>query len=478
MKNKMSRLYKYMLFLLLVSAGGTCVAQSSPEEKLSMTLYAIRHMYVDSVNLSPVVEQQIKELIERLDPHSEYLPPAVARANEQVLTGKTSLGGKSVSLSENGEVPDESALMTPSRNSQDMQESKAPTGILAAYMVKKGIGCITINMFTETTAMAFREKLNDLQKQGLKHLVLNLQKNGGGFYETAIELADEFLHRGQDIVRTEGAHVPLQVVKGQKKGAFEEGKLAVLVSEQTMSAAEIFTGAIQDWDRGVLVGRRTFGKGLIQETLPFSDGSALRLTVAKYHTPCGRSIQKPYQGKSREEYAGELASRSQEENHAIEKGKAYISLRTGRTLYESGGISPDVVVPVDSVPFTNWYALLTYAGVQKQTAREYVSSHKALLTKTYPGIKKFKKLFCGESLLPAACKMAEERAGIPFEQNGFERSKAFVALQLKALVARELFGKDDYYYEIMDEENQALQQAVALLADSQRYQEILNDRRK
>lgn len=443
-----------MLFLLLVSAGGTCVAQSSPEEKLSMTLYAIRHIYVDSVDLSPVVEQQIKDLVERLDPHSEYLQPDVAKANEQLLMGAASPSGDSLAI----------------------QGGEAPSGIVAAYMVEKGIGCITINMFTETTATVFREKLQSLQKKGLKHLVLNFQKNGGGFYETALELADEFLHKGQDIVRTEGAHVPSQVVKGQKEGAFEKGRLAILVSEQTMSAAEIFTGAIQDWDRGVLVGRRTFGKELIQETLPFSDGSALRLTVARYYTPCGRSIQKTYRGKSREEYADELASRSQEENHAIGKDRAYTSLRTGRTLYGGGGISPDVVVPVDSVPFTDWYALLTYAGVQKQTAREYVSSHKALLSKTYPDIKKFRKLFCGENLLPAVCEMAEERAGIPFEQNEFERSKEFVALQMKALVARELFGKDEYYYEIMDEGNEALQQAVALLKDSIRYREILNDR--
>lgn len=365
------------------------MAQSSPEEKLSMTLYAIRNMYVDSVNLSPIVEQQIKELIERLDPHSEYLLPAVAKANEQVLTGNTS----------------------PSGDSQAIQKGKAPSGVVAAYMVEKGIGCITINMFTETTAVVFREKLQALQKKGLKYLVLNLQKNGGGFYETALELADEFLHKGQDIVRTEGAHVPLQVVKGQKEGVFEKGRLAILVSEQTMSAAEIFTGAIQDWDRGVLVGRRTFGKGLIQETLPFSDGSALRLTVARYYTPCGRSIQKPYQGKSREEYIGELASRSQEGNHAAEKGKAYISLRTGRTLYGGGGISPDVVVPVDSVPFTDWYALLTYAGVQKQTAREYVSSHKALLTKTYPDIKNSGNISVGKvcCLLPARWRKRERK---------------------------------------------------------------------
>jgi len=264
----------------------------------------------------------------------------------------------------------------------------------------------------------------------------------------------------------------------EKEGAFEKGRLAVLVSERTMSAAEIFAGAIQDWDRGVLVGRRTFGKGLIQETLPFSDGSALRLTVARYYTPCGRSIQKPYQGLSREEYANEAASRTQGDDNVAGKGQPYRSLRTGRTLYGGGGISPDVTMPTDTIPSSDWYALLTYAGVQKQTVREYAASHRDELAKAYPDMKKFKKLFSGEELLPAACKMAEERAGIPLDKEAFEQSKAFVALQLKALVARELFGKDDCYYEIMDERNTALQQAVAILTDSNRYQTLLNDSKK
>ncbi len=452
----MNRFCKYALFLLLASARMTGLAQSSPEEKLSMTMYAIGHMYVDSVNMSPLVEQQIKELIEKLDPHSEYLPPMVAKANGQVLTGNPA----------------------PEQNPQATQAAKAPSGIAAAYMVKPGIGCITVNLFTETTAEEFRERLSDLQRQGMKHLILNIQNNGGGFFETALELADEFLHKGEEIVMTEGAHSNRQVVKGQKEGVFEKGRLAVLVSEQTMSAAEIFAGAIQDWDRGVLVGRRTFGKGLIQETLPFSDGSALRLTVARYYTPCGRSIQKPYQGLSREEYAMEAASRTQGDNNVGDTDKPYRSLRTGRTLYGGGGISPDVTVAADTVPSSDWYALLTYAGVQKQTAREYAASHRDELVKTCPDMKKFKKLFSGEELLPAACKMAEERAGIPLDKEAFEQSKAFVALQLKALVARELFGNDNCYYEIMDERNQALQQAIAILTDTGRYNQLLNNTKK
>ncbi len=454
----MDRLCKYALLLLLASARLTGLAQSSPEEKLSMTMYAIGHMYVDSVDMSALVEQQIKELIQRLDPHSEYLPSAVAKANEQVLTGNTT------------QEPNQQAVTT--------QEGKAPTGIAAAYLVKPGIGYIMVNMFTETTAAEFRERLQSLQRQGMKHLILNLQKNSGGFFETALELADEFLHKGEELVVTEGAHSDRQVVKGQKEGAFEEGRLAVLVSEQTMSAAEIFAGAIQDWDRGILIGRRTFGKGLIQETLPFSDGSALRLTVAKYYTPCGRSIQKPYQGLSREEYAQEAASRAQGDDSVATKGNPYHSLRTGRTLYGGGGISPDVTVAADTIPASDWYALLTYAGVQKQTAREYVSSHRQELEKAYSDMKKFKNRFSGEELLPAACTMAEERAGIPFDKEAFEQAKAFVALQLKALVARELFGKDDCYYEIMGERNMALQQAIAILTDSNRYHKLLNDTKR
>lgn len=313
-------LLSFLICQLLFSPAG---AQQKPEDKLSMTFYALRNMYVDSVYVGPLVEQQMMILMQCLDPHSEYLTPAQARANEDVLLGPTAQGTIGGTMQ---------------------------TG-LTARMLDKGIGYIGIQVFVQSTLDEFHQKVDSLRRKGMKSLVLDIRNNPGGFFDAALAMADELLPVGRLMVTTEGKHQPVLEIKSQVKGIWEQGKTVVLINDQTMSAAEIFAGAVQDWDRAVLVGSRTFGKGLIQETLPFSDGSAIRISVARYKTPCGRSIQKPYAGRPREAYWGEVAQRSATGALPAEaKTQPFETLQNHRTVYGGGGIAPDVFVPATDDP--------------------------------------------------------------------------------------------------------------------------------
>ena len=341
---KKSRIF---LLMLLTTLSMETFAQRLPEEKLSMTFYALRNMYVDSVHISPLVEQQMMILMQCLDPHSEYLTPEQARANEDVLLGPTAQGAIS-----------------------DAMQTE-----VIACMLDKGIGYIGIGVFVQTTLDEFRWKVDSLKHKGMKNLVLDIRNNPGGFFDAALAVADEFLPAGSLMVVTEGRHQPRQEVKAQIDGSWEKGRVVLLVNDQTMSAAEIFAGALQDWDRAVLMGSRTFGKGLIQETLPFSDGSAIRISVARYSTPCGRSIQKPYVGRSREAYWNEVSLRSPDGTLPAEAmAKSYETLKNHRTVYGGGGIAPDVFVPAGGDLIAQAVALL-------KNEKEY---KKLLTTSSHP----------------------------------------------------------------------------------------------
>lgn len=266
----------FILSVALLLCGINAFAQRTPEEKLSMAFYALHNMYVDSVDVNPIVEEQLRHLMLSLDPHSEYLSAAEAFANEQMLLRPTASGTQ-----------------------QDAWSTKT---VVDAKMLDKHTAYMRITMFNQSTVDEFHATTDSLRKFGMKSLVLDIRQNGGGFFDTALEMADEFLPTGTLLVTTQGAHSPKMEVRAQKKGVFEKGKLVLLVDGGTMSAAEIFAGAIQDHHRGVLAGSRTFGKGLVQETYQYSDGSALRISVARYFTPSGRCIQKPYKNVSRDDY--------------------------------------------------------------------------------------------------------------------------------------------------------------------------------
>ena len=317
-------------------------AQDTPEEKLNMTMYAIMNMYVDTVDKASFVNDVIARTVSTLDPFSAYLTPEEARANEAALLGPTASGA-------------------------DSGPASGKT-VQTAYMADARTGYIRLTMFAESSPEEFRQAVGKLGKQGMKNLILDIQGNPGGFMESAIAIADELLGGNRTIVTTSGAHIPTESACTQVDGCFETGCVVLLTNGQTMSAAEILAGALRDWDRAVIVGSTTFGKGLIQETLPFKDGSALRLTVARYLTPCGMTIQKPYEG-----YGKVFA----------DTAGTFRSLTNGRLLKSRGGIEADVYVPRDTVFMTQWYYNVSFNGMQKSEVSSYLRENGDMLKKKY-----------------------------------------------------------------------------------------------
>lgn len=446
-----------LITILLVCVAMAAQAQNSPEEKFNMAMYAVTNMYVDSVNKAKFVDDEIAKMLKSLDPFSEYLHPMTAKANEEAILGlpsspatstNTSSSASNVSSSA-GKVSSSSIPFVPSA-------SLGPSSIKYYYMADKTTGYICLTMFSETTLNDFRKAVSELKKKGMKNLVLDLRANNGGLFDVAVALADEFLDGDKVIVHTQGAHIPNEVYKAKNKGMMEKGKLVLLVGDQTKSAAEIFSAAIRDWDRGVLVGKTTFGKGLIQQTMPFSDGSALRITVARYLTPAGMSIQKPYHGMV-----------------FADSTKTWQSLRTHRLLRCQGGVSADIDVNPSADYMTNWYSLLTYCGVQTAVAKKFVGDLKEKLLEKYPTSDKFIKEFqTTDDVMKAVCQTAEQ-AGIPMNVSDYAKSEAMVRAQMKAVICSQLYQDNNLYYKLFNTSNHVVNRALEII-NSKEYDQILD----
>lgn len=447
-----------LITILLVCVAMAAQAQNSPEEKFNMAMYAVTNMYVDSVNKAKFVDDEIAKMLKSLDPFSEYLPPMTAKANEEAILGlpsspASSAGNPSSSASNvsssAGKVSSSSIPFVPSA-------SFGPSSIKYYYMADKTTGYICLSMFSETTLNDFRKAVSELKKKGMKNLVLDLRANNGGLFDVAVALADEFLDGDKVIVHTQGAHIPNEVYKAKNKGMMEKGKLVLLVGDQTKSAAEIFSAAIRDWDRGVLVGKTTFGKGLIQQTMPFSDGSALRITVARYLTPAGMSIQKPYLGMV-----------------FADSTRTWQSLRTHRLLRCQGGVSADIDVNPSADYMTNWYSLLTYCGVQTAVAKKFVGDLKEKLLEKYPTSDKFIKEFqTTDDVMKAVCQTAEQ-AGIPMNVSDYAKSEAMVRAQMKAVICSQLYKDNNLYYKLFNSYNHVVNRALEII-NSKEYDQILD----
>lgn len=447
-----------LITILLVCVAMAAQAQNSPEEKFNMAMYAVTNMYVDSVNKAKFVDDEIAKMLKSLDPFSEYLPPMTAKANEEAILGlpsspASSAGNPSSSASDApssaGKVSSSSIPFVPSA-------SFGPSSIKYYYMADKTTGYICLSMFSETTLNDFRKAVSELKKKGMKNLVLDLRANNGGLFDVAVALADEFLDGDKVIVQTQGAHIPNEVYKAKNKGMMEKGKLVLLVGDQTKSAAEIFSAAIRDWDRGVLVGKTTFGKGLIQQTMPFSDGSALRITVARYLTPAGMSIQKPYLGMV-----------------FADSTRTWQSLRTHRLLRCQGGVSADIDVNPSADYMTNWYSLLTYCGVQTAVAKKFVGDLKEKLLEKYPTSDKFIKEFqTTDDVMKAVCQTAEQ-AGIPMNVSDYAKSEAMVRAQMKAVICSQLYQDNNLYYKLFNTSNHVVNRALEII-NSKEYDQILD----
>ena len=515
----MKKTFIVLLLLLpvLLRAQGILPAD---QRKLNHALMAISNLYVDSIDGGQVVEDVITSLLQELDPHSAYIPrEEVERVREPLQGSFDGIGVQFQMLEDTLFViqtvagcPAEKAGILPGdrmvyiedtliagvkmKTTDIMRRLRGPRGsevnvrmlrrgekdllsfnitrdkipvntVDARYMIGDSIGYVKINSFGATTVREYYEAVDTLRRQGMRRLILDLQGNGGGYLGAAIELADQFLGAGQLIVYTEGLHQPRREATATPLGNYERGQLAVLVDEYSASASEIVSGAVQDWDRGVIVGRRTFGKGLVQRELELTDGSLMRLTTARYYTPTGRCIQKPYKDGVKK-YEDDLANRLRhgELMHAdsihFPDSLRYSTLRLGRTVYGGGGIMPDVFVPLDTSRYTAYHRRLVARGVLNKCLVQYVERNRARLTAAYPSFNDYKARYTVPDSFIDSLVKAGEKENIPLDAAQLERSRPLMRLQVKALVARDLWGTDEYY-RIMNEENEIVKRAVQLL---------------
>ena len=489
--------------------------------KLQLAEMAIYNLYVDSVNQNKLVEDGIRGMIEKLDPHSSYSTAQETKAMNEPLQGSfegigvqfnvvqdTLLVIQPVSNGPSERVGilagdrivtvNDSAIAGVKMSKEEIMRrlrgpkgSKVRLGIVrrgikgvltfvvvrdkipvktldAYYMIRPTIGYIRIGSFGLTTYKEFMEAVAVLKQQGMNDLILDLEENGGGYLNAAVDIANEFLKRNDLIVYTLGRSVPKQEFRADGKGRLLAGKVVVLINAFTASAAEIVTGALQDQDRGEVVGRRSFGKGLVQRPIEFPDGSMIRLTIAHYYTPSGRCIQKPYTKGDARSYALDIENRfehgelySADSIHFADSLK-YKTLRKQRLVYGGGGIMPDYFVPLDTTLYTPYHRQLAARSYLINANLKYVDAHRKTLKQQYPDFATFLARYeVPQSLLDDIRKTAEKDKIKPKDEAEWKKSLPQLRLQLKALVARDLWDMSQYF-QVVNEANPIVQKALTL----------------
>ncbi|MGI6073743.1 MAG: S41 family peptidase [Fermentimonas sp.] len=523
------------IILLSVVFSGCTYAQFRPSPegvKIERTLQLIKGLYVDDVDSKKVTEAAIRGMLGELDPHSTYLNEEEVKAMNEPLQGnfdgigisfnmltdtlyvmEVIAGGPSqkvgilpgdkiiyvndtliagVEMSnqdvikklrgEKGTIVNVKALR---RGVDDLIEfrivrDKIPiTSIDASYMVSKDVGYIRLSRFGLTSADEFKEAEKKLREQGMKHLLLDLTDNGGGILQTANEIVDEFLEKGKVIVYTEGKNQPRYTMNAREGDELHGGRVVVLVNGSSASASEILAGAIQDWDRGVIVGRRTFGKGLVQRQLPLPDGTMIRLTVARYYTPSGRSIQRPYEMGNAEAYNEDFISRYNSgelfdpETLVFPDSLKYKTLVNGRNVYGGGGIMPDYYVPMDTTGGTFLHANLNAKGVINRVAISEVDNKRQQLLSRYPDVVSFKTNYALSDDIYNKLRDIAKEVDVEWNEEEFASSKQLISVQLKALIARDLYDSSAFF-RIINEENDIYQEGLEIISDESRYESLLH----
>jgi len=490
--------------------------------KFGQTLFYLNNYYLDSLNNEKTVDIAISKLIGELDPHSVYISAKDVKAMNEPLEGnfegvgiefaivKDTLtvaspisggpcervgirsGDKIVRIDGSNVVgigltnqkvykylrgaKGSKVKLSIARKGNDsilefeVVRDKIPINSLdAAYEVEPGILYLKLGKFSATSTQEIIRALADLKLKSLDGLILDLRGNSGGFLGTALEISNFFLNSGQTIVYTEGLRVPKMEERANGTGFYKKGPLAILIDENSASASEIVSGAIQDWDRGFIVGRRSFGKGLVQQMLPLNDGSQIRLTIARYHTPSGRVIQSPYEMGEKEKYYQEILERykrgeyfSKDSIHFPDSLK-FKTLLKGRTVYGGGGIMPDIFIPADTTNYTEYYGNLLRRGILLDFMNEYSDANRLKWKSEYTSFEKFDKSFKVDDLLIG--KLTDYAKGRKLEPNPKEAeiSKNEISMNIKALVARTIFGTNEYFRVVNSRNDTVFEKALDLV---------------
>lgn len=501
-------------------------------KKYSAFLQMVEFAYVDTVNDGKLVEKAIVETLKELDPHSMYISKKdVQRANEPLegnfegvgiqfeilrdtinvvhtisggpseklgimqgdkiikIDGQSSTG-KNVTnqyvldhlRGKKGTKVEVAILRTGKKELIDFSitRDKIPlNSIDAFYMISKVTGYINLNRFAQSSMQEFVDATLKLQAQGMQNLILDLRNNSGGYLNTAIDLSDQFLDAGKLIVYTEGVHSPKEDYSSTAKGLFQKGNLVVMMNENSASASEIVAGAVQDWDRAIIVGRRSFGKGLVQRPFTLPDSSQVRLTTARYHTPSGRCIQKSY-AEGVDKYYMDFAKRvKQGELIHPDSIKFPDSLKfftsKKRIVYGGGGIMPDVFIPWDSSIISDYYLDLRRKNVINLFVGDYVDKNRSSLQANYPDFTTFDKGFSqNDTFLKPFFELAEKQ-GIKFDEKGYKASEKLIKSQIKGLIAEKLWSLSTFY-QVVNQVDDEVIKAVEVVEDNSLFDKLKIDR--
>jgi carboxyl-terminal processing protease len=496
-----------VLFIFLFSQSAS-FSQGHKEDpnaglkKYNTAMQIIKYAYVDTVNEPKLVEKAIIETLKDLDPHSMYISKKdVEKANEGLVGNFEGIGIQFEILKDTitvvhpipGGPSEKLGIMSGDKiikiNTEDVAGKKISNqfvldrlrgkkgtkvtvsifrngkkglvdytitrdkipinSIDATYMITPETGYVNLNRFSQTSLQEFNDAVKQLKGEGMKNLILDLRNNAGGYLNTAIELSDEFLPSGKLIVYTEGMRSTREDYSSTAKGLFEKGKLVIMINENSASASEIVSGALQDWDRGIVLGRRSFGKGLVQRPFILPDSSQIRLTTARYHTPSGRCIQKPY-GEGNEKYYEDFSNRVK--NGELENAdsikfpdslKYYTSKH--RVVYGGGGIMPDVFTAWDSTPITDYYLDLRRKNVINLFIGDYVDQNRASLQKTYPDFKSFDQNFQVDDAFMINFFALAEKEGVKKDEKQYPLSEKLIKSQMKALIAQKLWDLTAFF---------------------------------
>ncbi len=521
-----------MLLLTSVSCGFAQSRSSISDvdvtqvRKLQMAQLAITQLYVDSVNQKKVVEDAIRGMLDKLDPHSAYSDPEETKKMSEPLEGNFEGIGIQFNILSDTLVVVQTIKKGPSekvgivngdrivsvdgraiagvkmRQDSIVKLLRGPKGsrvrlgivrrgvkevlyfvvvrdkipmntVEATYMIAPEVGYIRFDRFGATTGEEIRKALQTLKKQGMKDLILDLQGNGGGYLGAAVEVAGQFLRPGSLVVYTQGRNQPKQVLNSEGGGLFRQGRVIVLVDEYSASAAEIVTGALQDHDRALVVGRRTFGKGLVQRPIDLPDGSMIRLTTSHYYTPSGRCIQKPYEKGKKDEYAQDLEQRYthgellHKDSIRLDSSQVFHTLVDNRVVYGGGGVMPDVFVPLDTAQIPKFHVALRRNNLITETTLRYIDNHRKELRQQYKTFAAFERDFVvPQSLIDEILAAAKAKKITPKDDKELANTIEDLRFSLKSMFINGLYESSDFYH-FVNQRNNIVQEALNQLRNNQ-----------